>query len=150
MLLFLLPQRESNTLVDLVGAGSPEVAAAILADWTAVDRVRAAYLGHLRTQAGIALSWLAWSVVATNVGENVALYQALLGNVASPWPELARLAHYFAGAVLFGGVVPYVLVACVRRVYTNTSARRSPTRKATQGIRTLDLPITNRLLYQLS
>jgi hypothetical protein len=142
MLPWILPNRETHTLINLVEAGSPEAAAAVLSYWNESDRVRASYgvgldfllnpayanvaalacvwasrvFGSSRwSRLGIALGWLAWGTILTNIVENIALFRMLLGSFSSPWPELARFAHFYAGVVLFGGVLPYSAAACVSR-----------------------------------
>ena len=140
---WIVPDRETHSLVDLVEAGSPEAAGAVLAHWSEADRVRAAFgvgLDFLLnpayanlaalicvwasrvfgssgwSQLGVMLAWLAWSVVVTNTIENIALFRMLLGARGSPWPELARLAHFYAGAVLFGAALPYAIAAGLARL----------------------------------
>jgi hypothetical protein len=138
LLPWILPSREANTLVDLVEAGTPEAAAAVLSHWSEADRIRAAFgvgldfvlnpayanVGALMciwasrvferprwSRLGIVLAWLAWGVIFTNLIENIALFRMLLGSFSSPWPLLARLAHFYAGLALFAGAIPYVVAA---------------------------------------
>ena len=128
----VLPGREHDTLLDLVESGSVEKAAAVLAHWSSGDRVRAAYAvgldflmnpaymtvlatasiwagrtlsGRRYRTVGTVLAWLAWSVVATNVAENIGLFVALTSGPAGPWPFTVALTHYWASAVISVTVV---------------------------------------------
>jgi hypothetical protein len=47
-----------------------------------------------------ALAWSAWSVVLTNVAENVGLFVALTSGPSDPWPLVVAAAHYWAGLVV--------------------------------------------------
>ena len=123
----ILPGRESNTLLDLVACGSAQRAGEILATWPSAHRVAVAYAVGLdflmnpayMTTIGIAtiwagrqftappagriaagLAWLAWSVVVTNIVENVGLFVALTAGPADPWPLMVATAHYWAGIVV--------------------------------------------------
>jgi hypothetical protein len=138
---WILPNREAHTLVDLVEAGTPEAAATVLSHWSDADRIKAAFgvgldfvlnpayasVGALvciwasrsfarvrwprASRVGVLLAWLAWGVILTNLLENIALFRMLLGSFSSPWPQLASFAHYYAGAALFAGAVPYAIAA---------------------------------------
>jgi hypothetical protein len=119
-----LPGRESNTLLDLVAAGSTERAQAVLAPWPPAHRVAVAYavgLDFLKNPAymnvlaiaaiwsgrrlhrnraqrvAVVLAWLAWSVILTNVAENIGLFIALTPPLR-PRPLVAAAAHYWAGS----------------------------------------------------
>jgi hypothetical protein len=123
----ILPGRESDTLLDLVASGSAERAEAILATWPPTHRVAVAYAVGLdflmnpaymnalaiaviwsgRTLhiprapgAAAALAWSAWSVVLTNVAENVGLFVALTSGPSDPWPLVVAAGYYWAGLVV--------------------------------------------------
>lgn len=138
---WILPGRESHTLLELVESGSAARAAEIVSHWSASDRIRVAhavgldyamnpaYMNVLAVAAiwagrrfragagraaGTVLAWLCWSVVVTNAVENVALFQALALVPRNPWPALAAGAHYWAGAVIVPTAI-FCLAALVRR-----------------------------------
>jgi hypothetical protein len=126
-LVVILPGRESDTLLDLVASGSAERAQAVLATWPNAHRVAVAYAVGLdflmnpaymnviaiavvwsgrklrsarAERAAATLAWLAWSVVLTNLAENVGLYVALTSVPSDPWPLVVAAAHYWASVVI--------------------------------------------------
>lgn len=76
-----------------------------------------------------ALAWLAWSVVVTNVAENIGLFVTLTSGPSDPWPLVIAAAHYWAGIVialclLFSAAG---VLARVRRAHlSHRGARRPP------------------------
>ncbi len=139
----VLPGREANTLLELVGAGSVGRAVSILEHWSPQDRVRVAYavgfdflmnpaymnvlaiscvwsgrtFGRARVGAlASVLAWLAWSVALTNAAENVGLFVALAFEPTSPWPLIVAAAHYWAGVVV-SACVAFSLAGLARRAW---------------------------------
>jgi len=138
---FILPGRETHTLIELVESGSSAAAASVLVHWSDQDRIRVAYAVDLdfvmnpaymnvlaisaiwagrqferqavRTLATL-IAWLAWSVVATNVVENIGLFHALVSEPSAPWSQLVAAAHYWAGLCI-GVSVLFGFVGLVRR-----------------------------------
>jgi hypothetical protein len=93
-----------------------------------------------------ALAWLAWSVVLTNVAENVGLFLALTSGSVDPWSLVVAGAHYWAGLII-AGCLAFVGAglllgarspaergaAADRRVPSSDRARWSPASKSGEG-----------------
>ena len=139
---WIIPDRDTQTLLDLVGAGSAERAAAVLSHWSVADRVRAAFgvgidfllnpayataaalgciwasrsLGaHRLSLLGVPAAWVVSATIVTNLFENVALFRMLLDDFSGPWPAIASGAHIYAGVALFGVGLPYLLLGVYAR-----------------------------------
>lgn len=122
-------------------AGDPATTQAILDSWDSNARVHAGFslgldylfmplyaatialgclwgVGALRRRPGPLVGlgrWLAWGVglaALCDVVENIALWRLLVGQVAIPWPELARWCAMVKFGLLGLGLV-YVTVALV-------------------------------------
>jgi hypothetical protein len=142
----VMPERESHTILELVEAGNVEAAMAVLAHWTALDRVRMAhgvgfdYLMNPAYMNAVAiacvwagrslrtvrarmiaswLAWLCWSVVFTNAAENVGLFVALTSGPSEPWPPIVAGAHYWAGFVVAMAAL-FSVSALALRIYRAT------------------------------
>ena len=128
----ILPRREGFDLLALVEAGSADAARSVLSRWSHQERIRVAYsVGldflvnpaymsvlaiacvwsgrrfssvRLRATASL-LAWLAWSVVLTNIVENIGLFIALSSEPVAPWPPLMAGAHYWATGVITATIV---------------------------------------------
>ncbi len=123
----LLPGGTGHALLELVEAGDAVQAKAVVGQWSEAERSRAAFAVGLdflmnpaymnalaiavvwsgrvfamglATQAARVAAWAAWSVVLTNVVENVGLLYAITGETRTPWPALASAAHGWATLVI--------------------------------------------------
>jgi hypothetical protein len=72
-------------------------------------------VGRLRVwqvpSTGAVLAWLAWSVVLTNVAENVGLFVAFTSGPVDPWPLVVAAGHYWASLVIAASLLFIVVGA---------------------------------------
>lgn len=128
---FIMPLRDSGTVVELVEAGSAPEVDRLVQGWSQSERVTAAYavgLDYLMTpaymtvfavalvwsarrarsnvvrQGSIGLIWICTALPLTNVLENVMLRDAFLGEVTDPWPLLAAIHHYSSGVTVLAAI----------------------------------------------
>ncbi len=116
------------TIVDFELAGSVPKAQAIIDAWNENDRIRAGFslgfdylympvysttialacvmaAGVLKRRpwrtAGLLLAWGLWIAAVSDATENVALFNELLGNNVTPWPQVAQIC----ATIKFGLIV---------------------------------------------
>ncbi len=130
------------TIVDFELAGSVPKAQAIIDAWNENDRIRAGFslgfdylympvysttialacvmaAGVLKRRAwrtaGLLLAWGLWIAAVSDATENLALFNELLGNNVTPWPQVAQICATIKFGLIVLGLL-YVAAGVVLRL----------------------------------